>query len=170
MRSLKIVLLATVAAAAFSTATQAADAIVMTDVAPAPLAAAAGLDGPYAGLFVLGRTNPGALGVGVDIGVNISSDPVLFGVEGDAYWASSNDWDLQVHGKLGVMASDAAAIYAFSGFGWNSANGSYVPLGVGAEFGVADNMTLAASAEYDWDIGGPGANAVVGKVGVNWHF
>ena len=77
-------------------------------------------------------------------------------------------------------ASERSAGYDFSATGrfnitddirfTTSANGTYVPLGVGAEFAVADSMTLAASAEYDWDIAGPGASPIVGKVGVNWHF
>ena len=169
MRSLKIVLLATVAAAALSTATKAADPIVMVDT-PAPMAAAVGLDGPYVGLFILGSTAPSTVGIGVDIGANFSSGGLLFGVEGDAAWELSGDYDLQVHGKLGVMASDNAAIYGLAGLGYNTANGTYVPIGIGAEFGVSDGMTLAASVEYDWDIAGPGASPVVGKVGVNFHF
>ncbi len=168
MRSLKIVLLATVAAAAVSTATHAADAIVMTDVVPEPMYAAAGFDGPYAGLYVLGATNPGSVGIGVNLGVNFSADALLFGIEGDADWRT-HGYDLQVHGKLGFMAGDNAAVYVFSGFGYNHNNGTYVPLGIGAEFGVADNMSIKASAEYDWSIA-HGNDNVVGKLGVNFHF
>lgn len=173
MRSLKIVLLATVAAAAFSTATKAADPIVMVDTPMAPLAAAVGLDGPYAGLFVLGATSPGAngtFGLGVRLGANFASDGLLFGVEGNVAWESAGAWDGQVHGKIGVLASDNAAIYGFAGIGRNSLNGTYVPVGIGAEFLVTDNMSLAASAEYDWDVAGAGNDAIVGKVGVNFHF
>ncbi len=169
MRSLKIVLLATVAAAALSTATKAADPIVMVDT-PAPLAAAVGLDGPYVGLFVLGSTGPATVGLGVDIGANFSSGGLLFGVEGDAAWEIAGAWDIQAHGKLGVMASDNAAIFGLAGLGWNSANGTYVPVGIGAEFGVSDGLSLAASVEYDWNIAGNGVSPIVGKAGLNWHF
>jgi hypothetical protein len=173
MRSLKIVAIASVAAAALGTASaaMAADPIVMIDTPPPPMAAVYGLDGPYAGVFVLGSAGgPNAIGIGVDIGVNMASNGLLFGVEGDAAWESSGDWDLQVHGKLGAMLSDQAAIFVLAGLGTNTANGTYVPLGVGAEFGIADNMSLAASVEYDWDMTAPGASPVVGKLGVNFHF
>lgn len=172
MRSLKIVLLATVAAAALSTATKAADPIVMVDTPMAPMAAAVGLDGPYAGIFVLGATNPGAgtLGVGVRIGANFASDGILFGAEANAAWEAVGTWDGQVHGKIGIMAADNAAIFAFAGVGFNGASGTYIPVGLGAEFLVTDSMSLAASVEYDWDVAGPGGNAIVGKAGVNFHF
>lgn len=170
MRTLKIAALASVALAALSTATLAADPIVMVDTPPVMDDVSYGFDGPYAGIFVLGQTNPGSLGVGLNLGVNVSSDALVFGVEGDAAWVSGGvGWQAQVVGRLGAAVSDDAMIYGLAGIGANGLNGAYVPVGVGAEFMIADNMSLKAQYEFHWDLGG-GGNSHVGKVGLNWHF
>ena len=64
----------------------------------------------------------------------------------------------------------AAPMFAVSPSGkraaaWISAPGGLIRLGVGAEFAVADNLTLNAEYNYPW-----GPNRHVGKVGFNWHF
>lgn len=164
MRTLKIALLATVATAALSSATLAADLVI--DAAPV-IDNSYGFDweGPYAGLWVGGITNPNVFALGADLGVNVLLDSsLLAGVEANASWESNSTWSLQAHGRLGFVA-DQAVIYGLAGVGWNSASGGYVPLGVGAEFAVSDNMSLKAEYNYQW-----GPNRHVGKVGVNFHF
>ena len=42
--------------------------------------------------------------------------------------------------------------------------------GVGAEFMVADNLSIKAQYEYHWDTDAVGSSAHVGKIGLNWHF
>jgi opacity protein-like surface antigen len=171
MRTLKIAALASVAVATLTSATVAADPIVMVDT-PVIDDVSYGWDGPYAGVFVLGQTNPGAFGVGVNLGVNMSADALVFGVEGDAAWVSSGvGWQAQVVGRLGFLLSDDAIIYGLAGIGANGLNGAYAPLGVGAEFMIAENMSLKAQYEYHWDLSAsPAQDAHVGKVGVNFHF
>jgi opacity protein-like surface antigen len=172
MRTLNIALLATVAAAALTTATVAADPVVMvSEPAPMMMDAATGWDGPYAGIFVLGQTGPaGGFGIGVNAGLNMDTSGMLLGVEGDIAYIFGNHLQGQAVGRVGVMISDGAAIYALAGFGASSGTGAYVPVGVGVEFAVADNMSIKAQYEYHWDIDSAAQQAHVGKIGLNWHF
>ena len=169
MRTLKIALLATAATAALSTATLAADLIID---APAiyqePAVASYGLGGPYAGLYVLGQSHPGALGIGVVLGVNMPADGFLLGIEGDAAITASSDAYGQVIGKIGLMPSEAVAIYGLAGVGVNSHDGFYVPVGAGVEFAVAENLSLKAQYEYQWDP--DHTDNHVGKIGFNFRF
>ncbi len=173
MRTVKIALLATVAAAAFSTATLAADPIMIIDEPVFDPGPSFDWEGPYAGLYLLGETSTatgGLFGLGANLGVNILADGVLFGVEGDVAWLNNATWQGQVHGRLGVLASDMFAIYGLAGVGTNSATGGYVPVGLGAEFAVADNFSIKAQYEYHWDFDTAAQSAHVGKVGFNFHF
>jgi opacity protein-like surface antigen len=165
MRTLKIALLATVATAALSSATLAADLVI--DAAPV-IDNSYGFDweGPYAGVWVGGLTNPNVFALGVDLGVNVLlDDTLLAGVEGNLSWESNSTWSAQAHGRLGFVASDSVVLYGLAGVGYNSGTGSYIPLGVGAEFALADNVSLKAEYNYQW-----GPDRHVGKIGVNFHF
>lgn len=170
MRTLKIALLATVATAALSSATLAADLIIDAPEVYAP-AASYGLDGPYAGVYLLGDSHTASIGGGVVLGANFSQDMFLLGVEGDLSVTTVPDWYAQVIGKAGFMAGESAAIYGLVGVGWTNhfAGGFYLPVGVGAEFMVTENVSLKAQAEYHWT-NGAGHDTVVGKLGVNFHF
>jgi opacity protein-like surface antigen len=164
MRTLKIALLATVATAALSSATLAADLII--DSSPI-IDNSYGFDweGPYAGLWVGGLTNPNVFALGADLGVNVLLDSsLLAGLEGNVSWESNSTWTVQAHGRLGFVA-DSALLYGLVGAGWNSGTGGYIPVGVGAEFAVADNLTLKAEYNYQFI-----SNRHVGKVGFNFHF
>jgi opacity protein-like surface antigen len=164
MRSLKIALLATVATAALSSATFAADLIISEPVIDT-FSAGFDWEGAYAGLWIGGLTNPGVFALGADLGVNVLIDSsLLAGIEGNVDWQSDSTWEGQVHGRLGVVA-DSALFYGLVGVGAHSAWGVYVPVGVGVEFGVADNLSLKAEYNYQFI-----TNRHVGKVGFNWHF
>ena len=155
MRTLKLALLATAATVAFSSATFAADLIISE---PAIIDNSVGFDweGPYAGLFVSGQTTPAVFGIGANLGVNVLlDDSLLAGFEGEVAWLSNSTWQGDVSGRLGFIA-DAALIYAH--------------LGVGAEFAVADNLSIKAEYAYQWDWDNGAQSAHVGKIGFNWHF
>lgn len=164
MRTLKIALLATVATAALSSATFAAELIV--DTAPViDNTVAFDWEGAYAGLWVGGYSNPGAFALGADLGVNVLLDTsLLAGVEGNIAWLSNSTWEGQVHGRLGFVA-DSALFYGLVGVGANSTAGVFVPVGLGVEFGVADNLSLKAEYNYQFV-----TNRHVGKIGFNWQF
>src|SRR5688572_16018203 len=163
MRTLKIALLATVAIAALSSATPAAD-LVIEDEPIIDNSFGFDWEGPYAGLWVAGLTTP-AFGLGADLGINVLVDSsLLAGVEGDISWQSDSTWTAQGHGRLGFVM-DQALVYGLAGLGWNSGTGGFLPLGVGVELAVTDNLTLKAEYNYRW-----GPDVHVGKVGFNFHF
>jgi opacity protein-like surface antigen len=179
MRTLKIALLATVATAALSSATMAADLIISDPIIDNTFAAP-GFDweGPYVGLYVSGQASDftDAWGIGAVLGANVLLDTsLLAGLEGSVAWLAGtpDSWQGQVHGKLGFVM-DQAAIYGLLGVGFNSETDGYVPIGVGAEFALADNFTIKAEYQYQWDfedqVAGVSEDAHVGKVGFNWHF
>jgi opacity protein-like surface antigen len=182
MRTLKIALLATVATAALSSATLAADLIIADPVIDNTYVAS-GFDweGPYVGLWVSGQAaddfDAEGFGIGASLGANVMLDAsLLAGLEGNLSWLNAtgaDSWQGQVHGKLGFTA-DMVAFYALLGVGFNSVTDAYVPLGVGVEFAVADPLTVKAEYQYQWDLGDDGdgfsESAHVGKIGFNWHF
>jgi opacity protein-like surface antigen len=168
MRTLKIALLATVAAAAFTSTAMAADLIVdappaIYDEAPASY----GLDGPYAGVYLLGDSHTSSFGAGVVLGANFVNDYFLLGIEGDLSVTTVPDWYGQVVGKAGFAISEGAAIYGLAGFGYGTHAGAYIPVGLGAEFMMTDSLSLKAQGEYHWQAGG---DSLVGKIGLNFHF
>jgi len=168
MRTLKIALLATVAAAALSSATLAADLIIADPVIDN--ATAFDWEGPYAGVWLAGH-DLGIFGLGVDLGVNVlASEGVLLGVEGELGWLSDDTWIGQVHGRAGFLVSDEFLIYGLAGVGIDADWGGFIPVGVGAEFAVADNLTLKAQYQYQWDFDSAAEDAHVVKFGLNWHF
>jgi opacity protein-like surface antigen len=172
MRTLKIALLATVATAALSSATLAADLIIADPIVDNTYSAGFDWEGPYIGAFISGQTTPAVFGIGVDLGVNVLIDEsLLAGVEGEvAYIGGAPDsWQGQVTGRLGFVA-DSALFYGFVGIGGNTVTDAYVPVGVGVEFGVADNVSINAEYQYQWDIDGATPNAHVGKVGLRFGF
>jgi opacity protein-like surface antigen len=176
MRTLKIALLATAATAALSSATVAADLIIADPIIDNMYSVGFDWEGPYAGLWISGQTTPAAFGLGANLGVNALIDQsLLAGVEASIAWINStpSSWQGQLHGKLGFVA-DQAVIYGLLGIGFNSETDAYVPIGVGVEFAVADNLTLKAEYQYQWDLAdtvpGTSESAHVGKVGFNWHF
>jgi opacity protein-like surface antigen len=177
MRTLKIALLATVASAALSSATLAADLIIADPVIDNTfIAPGFDWDGPYAGLWVSGQFNHNngtsgnnGWGFGASLGVNAMLDSnLLAGVEGNLGWVG-HDWQGQIHGKLGFTA-DTLAIYGLAGVGFNGDTDGYVPVGIGAEFAVADPLTIKAEYQYQWDFDNSNESAHVGKFGFNWHF
>jgi opacity protein-like surface antigen len=171
MNTIKIALLATVAGAALTSATLAADPIVMLDPTPV-VNNFSGFDweGVYGGLYVAGHSNPGAFGIGGNVGVNILLDPVLLGVEGDISWYTNNTWEGQAHARLGVLVTDDVLFYGLAGFGANSVTSTYIPVGVGLEVAVTDRLSLKGQYEYHWDTDNGAESAHVGKFGFNFHF
>jgi outer membrane autotransporter protein len=172
MRILELALLTTVVVAGASTAASAADLIVDTAPAPAPIVdnySAVDWNGPYAGLFISGQTDS-IYGLGADLGVNtLINNNLLAGVEGSVQWLNDDSWQGQVHGKLG-FAADSFAFYGLAGIGANSDTEAYVPVGVGAEVMVTDNLSLKAEYQYQWDVDDGADDAHVGKLGFNFHF
>jgi opacity protein-like surface antigen len=170
MRSLKLALLATGAAVALSSAAAAADLIVDVPIQDPIINNSFSFDGAYIGAFVTGQTAPNAFGVGVNLGVNALMDSLLIGGEIEGVIATGPNYSGQATAKIGGLVSDSAIIYAYSGIGTRTPTSYYVPVGIGAEVGVSDNIGLKAEVQYNFDLSAAAQNSVAAKVGLNFHF
>jgi opacity protein-like surface antigen len=168
MRSFKLALLTTAAVAALSSAAYAADLIVDVPIADPIIDNSFSFDGAYIGAFIQGQTAPGAFGIGADLGVNAVMDGLLLGGELSGYVGTGITASIQGTVKVGA-AMDSAAFYVYSGLGTAHPTSYYVPVGVGAEVAVADNVTIKGEVQYQWDLTGDPGN-IAARVGVNFHF
>ncbi|MEO7221030.1 MAG: hypothetical protein ABIY37_01015 [Devosia sp.] len=170
MRSLKLALLTTVALAAFASAAAAADLIVDVPIEEPMIDNSFSFDGAYLGAFLQGQTPPAAFGIGVNFGVNALMDNLLIGAEISGAVLTGPNFDGQITGKVGGLVSDSAIIYVYSGAGSKTFTSWYVPIGIGAEVAVAENVGIKAEVQYNWDLTAPGQNSAAAKVGLNFHF
>jgi opacity protein-like surface antigen len=173
MRSLKLALLATAAVAALSSAAAAADLIVDVPIEEPIIDNSFSFDGAYVGLFLHGQTGGfvDAFGVGANLGVNVLMDGLLVGAELEGVVATGPNYSAQLTGRVGGLISDNAIVYAYSGLGSRTPTSWYVPIGIGAEVAVADNVGIKGEVQYNWDLTGPAAqNSFAAKVGLNFHF
>jgi opacity protein-like surface antigen len=172
MRTLKLALLATLAVAGVSTAASAADLIVDTAPAPAPVVdnySSTDWNGAYLGLFGSGQVDS-IYGLGADLGVNVLlGSNLLAGAEASVQWLNNDSWQGQVNGKLG-FAVDNYAFYGLAGVGNNDQTDLYTPVGIGAEVKLTQDFSLKAEYQhqFDWNDGNEDSDAV--RVGFNWHF
>lgn len=170
MRSLKLALLATAAVAALSSAAAAADLIVDVPIADPIIDNSFSFDGAYIGAFLVGQTAPGAFGIGANLGVNVLMDSFLVGAEIEGVVAVGPNYSGQITGRVGALVSDNAIIYAYSGIGTRTATDAYVPVGIGAEVAVADNVGIKGELQYNFDLAGGDPDSWTAKVGLNFHF
>jgi len=171
MRSLKLALLATAAVAAFSSAAAAADLIIDYPIEQPIIDNSFSFDGAYIGAFVQGQTTPAAFGLGVNLGVNALMDGLLIGGELSGYVGTNLDTaSLQGTVKLGGAITDDAIVYAYSGLGTAHPTSYYVPVGIGAEVAVADNVSIKGELQYNFDLTSQAENSVAARVGLNFHF
>lgn len=172
MRSLTIALLTGATFAALTPAAFAADLLQEPPAAPVVdnSADTSSWNGGYIGAFIAGETAPDAFGLGADLGVNALMNGLLIGGELEGTWYTNNDWSAQVTGKLGASLGDAAIVYGYSGIGTRNSTSTYVPLGIGAEFKLADNVGLKTEAQYNFDTSTSSENSAALKIGLNFHF
>ena len=169
MRSLKLALLATVAVAALSSAAAAADLIVDVPIQDPIIDNSFSFDGAYIGAFIVGQTAPGAFGIGANLGVNVLMDNFLVGAEIEGVVALGPNYSGQLTGRVGGLIGDSAIVYAYSGVGSRTPTSWYVPIGIGAEVAVAENVGIKGEVQYNYDLtGDPGS--VTAKIGLNFHF
>jgi hypothetical protein len=135
----------------------------------------------YVGILggVGNQTNqPVFAGLGVTIGADVDlTDVVFVGAElrGTAYWNNTgfSSWEVLGFGRLGFHATDAVDLYVMGGAAYSvtSANvaSNYYGFGAGAEFAVADDMSLRTevSAYGDW---GVAPDTLQGTVGLLWQI
>lgn len=170
MRSLKLAMMATAAVAALSSAAMAADLIVDVPIDTPIIDNSFSFDGAYVGAFLQGQNNPNTFGLGVNFGVNALMGNLLLGAEVEGTAMLGPHFSGQVTGKVGGLITDDAIIYAYSGLGSRTTTSWYVPIGIGAEVAVADNMSIKGEVQYNWDLNNAAHDSVAAKVGLNFHF
>lgn len=169
MRSLKLALLTTAAVAALSSAAAAADLIVDVPISDPIIDNSFSFDGAYIGAFIVGQTAPGAFGIGANMGVNVLMDSFLVGAELEGIVALGPEFSAQATGRVGALLGDSMIAYVYSGLGSRTPTSWYVPVGIGAEVAVADNVGIKGEVQYNWDLTGD-PSSVTAKIGLNFHF
>ncbi len=167
-------------AAALPAAAQATDLITVPTSSDDSLPVAdSGFDwnGFYAGVYGVTQASPaGGLqyGLGLDVGANARFEFILVGGEVDFHGltggAGSTTY-LQAIGKAGVMATDDLALYAAIGGGVDLGppTESDVLVGAGAEFALADNVSVDARYLHGFPTSGGNPKDQV-TLGANFHF
>ncbi|HWA18152.1 MAG TPA: hypothetical protein VG757_04090 [Devosia sp.] len=125
------------------------------------------------GAYAFGFIDP-ATGEGISLGVNMTSDNILYGVTVTAGTFQGGQLDGQFISqgvvRLGVLATDNVVLYGLAGLGWETYHDAYyIPTGLGVEFGVTDNISLRLQyqanyvpPENDW------ASSL--SAGLSWYF
>ena len=87
-----------------------------------------------------------------------------------ATWYTNSNVSGRSPASSASRSATAAILYVYSGAGSRSGSSWYAPLGVGAEFKLADNLGLKTEAQYNFDLDNSAENSAALKVGLNWHF
>lgn len=175
MKTLATGIAASLFALAVAMPAQAADPIMIDDVAIDM--ATSGWDGPYAGVGVIfessttiAETIAGLQGV---VGINQTFDSFLLG--GEVYvmpwWSSLTGFGASVGAEVraGVLASDAVLLYAAGGLEVTNAGNTYGTLGGGIEFMATDSLSIDLEYKYYVGINNGWRGHHLGISG-NWHF
>ncbi|RDE09204.1 outer membrane protein [Pelagibacterium lacus] len=183
MNFLKTTLLAAAATVAVASAAQAADPIMpvpVTPVAPAP--SIFDWNGLYAGVRVGVENNTATTDsyglVGLEIGANAAFDMFVLGGElaVDYLFATSDFAYVEGTVRAGVALAPQVLLYGTVGYGSDLdsvGSGDHILAGLGAEFAVADSVSLDARYVHGWEQGSGSVNAGdIHKftIGANFHF
>lgn len=134
-------------------------------------------NGFYAGVYGVAQNSAaggGQFGLGIDAGVDARFEFILVGAEvayqGLTGGAGATSY-IQALGKVGLAATDDVILYAAGGLGTDLGmpDESDVLLGVGAEFAVADNLSIDARYLHAIPLTGANPKDQV-TVGANFHF
>ena len=160
--------------------TQAAETIGLSSNAQAevPVAAPSAFDwsGFYAGIYGVAESDSGngAVGLGVQAGVNAQFDFYLVGADVAVQGlngAGSGGADGQLLGRAGLVVTDNVLVYAAGGYGLalDSPNDGAGLLGGGLEVGLTDSVSLEGRYLRSFPVDGS-APAQQLTLGANFHF
>lgn len=183
MTFLKTTLLAAAATLAVASVAQAADPIMPTPIIPvAPAPAAFDWNGFYAGIHV-GAENQVDFDetnwlIGAELGVNTTFDMFVLGAElgVDYVFDGTPEEFAYLEGtvRAGVLLMPEALIYGTVGYGADlhdtAGSGEHVLAGLGAEFAVAESVTLDARYVYGWAQDAADTDIHKFTIGANFHF
>ncbi|MEO6179378.1 MAG: porin family protein [Devosia sp.] len=175
----KIVAIAATLASAPAVALAADPLAVRISTNEAAPVANTGVDwnGFYAGVYGVTQSSPvGGLqyGLGLDLGVNAQFEFVLVGAEiayhGLTGGAGSTAY-VQTIGKAGVAIAGDLVIYGAGGFGiaLGAPAETDALIGAGAEFAIAENLSLKGQYLHGFALTGANPKDQV-TVGANFHF
>ncbi|MEQ1901724.1 MAG: hypothetical protein ABL866_13455 [Devosia sp.] len=170
MRGFRIAVMGALSAALMTGGSFAADLLQpVTEVADA---VDTSWDGVYIGLVGDAWIESGTVypAIGVRLGANFTSDNWLFGVRADGkYYGTSGNSAIEVTGRAGMIVNDSMVLYGSAGVGLlNNGSPLYYPIGVGAEFMVADSLSLDVTGEAL--VGGGSVFGSRVEASLNWHF
>jgi opacity protein-like surface antigen len=167
--NLRSVGLAAVLAIAVSGSAMAADLVIYDEPSMMSPSSAFDWDGFYIG-GSLGVWNEGSMypSVGILAGVNYAMDSFLFGLEGslDYYWTSP-EVAIEAIARAGFVL-DNVVLDGHVGIGALLGDSPYGIVGVGAEFGLMENVSIAGS--LDGLVYSGGIGAVRGELSLRYHF
>jgi len=193
MTFLKVLSGAAVGTLLAASAVQAADLYVPETPAPILEEAGVGFEGLYVGVtggaaFI---EDDGFGTFGVVAGTNFAvSDPIVAGLEvelsgvhlGDEF-VNETIGNAAVRGRLGVMMTDSAMVYALAGVGVLFAGNDdgdvdiddvdslgYGEIGAGIEFGVTESVSIRGELAYLRGFEGDDTSAGRATAGVLFHF
>lgn len=182
MTILKSTLLAAAATVAIASAAQAADPIMPAPVVPvAPVASVFDWNGFYAGARI-GAQNETAPGdtswlIGAEIGANAAFDMFVLGAElaVDAVFDATTYGYVEGTLRGGVLVTPEVLFYGTVGYGADTdaaGPGDHILAGLGAEFAIAESISLDARYVYGWEQSGAAGNSDIHKftIGANFHF
>ena len=177
MNKLAFGIAASVVALVAATGVQAADPILIDDVAISM--ATSNWDGPYAGIGVIAETaaagTPAETIIGAQgiLGYNLTSNGFLFGGEiyVSPFSSSTTGFGVVAGGQVraGLLASDALLLYLAAGGEVTMGGGVFGTVGGGAEFWVADDLSLDLEYKFIIDTASTDRYHHVG-LSANWHF
>lgn len=184
MTLLKTTLLAAAATLAVASAAQAADPIMPAPVIPvAPAPAVFDWNGFYAGIRVGAENNVDldetSWLVGAEIGVNTTFDMFVLGAEAAVDYVFADDVLGQdfayVEGtaRAGVALTPEILAYGTVGYGSDfddEGSGDHVLAGLGAEFAVAESVSVDARYVYGWAQEAADSDIHKFTIGANFHF
>jgi hypothetical protein len=167
---LKTVLVAAVAAFALTGAASAADLIIDEEFVEVDMMAPSSVydwDGLYAGVSV-GVFDESYPYVGGLLGANWTQGTLLFGIEGSfEYYFDSDAFGADVTGRVGVVL-DQVVLDVHGGLG--IIDGEPIGLvGVGAEIGLTEMISLAGAIDYIASLDS-GGDTLRGEASLRFHF
>lgn len=179
MTILKSTLLAAAAALAVASAAQAADPIMPVPVVPvAPAPAAFDWNGFYAGIR-LGVENEVTADsdwlIGAELGVNAAFDMFVLGGElaVDYIFDTPDFAYAEATIRAGVILTPEILLYGTAGYGSEldaAGSGDHWLAGLGAEFAVAESVSLDARYVYGWAQAAGDSDIHKFTIGANFHF
>ena len=106
-------------------------------------------------VYVFGDSATASVGEGLSIGGNITDGAFLYGgtLSAGTFQSGEMAGEYIAQGivRAGVLASDNFVLYGLAGIGWETYNDYYyVPVGLGAEIAVSDNITFKLQYQANW--------------------